>query len=69
VISVLLSGGSALEAQDRVSAVGDYELSNKSESDFSRITRHLCTSHVKEVMRRWFLCCCQLELLLKVENG
>jgi ankyrin repeat protein len=35
VVSVLLSAGAALEARDRVRAVGDDELSDESESDFS----------------------------------
>jgi hypothetical protein len=35
VISVLLSAGAALEARAQVRAVGDDELSDESESDFS----------------------------------
>jgi hypothetical protein len=35
VVSELLSAGAALEARDEVSAVGDDELSDESESDFS----------------------------------
>jgi hypothetical protein len=34
---VLLSAGAALEARDRVSAVGDDEMSDESESEFSRL--------------------------------
>jgi ankyrin repeat protein len=33
VVSVLLSAGAALEARDEVSAVGDDEMSDESESD------------------------------------
>jgi hypothetical protein len=32
---VLLSAGAAVEAQDQVSAVGDDEMSDESESEFS----------------------------------
>jgi hypothetical protein len=35
LVSVLLSAGAALEARARVSAVGDDEMSDESESDFS----------------------------------
>jgi hypothetical protein len=67
---VLLSAGAAVEARDEVSAVGDDELSDKSESDsLSRIKRHLCTLLVKKPMYVWSLCCCQLGLLLKLEIG
>jgi hypothetical protein len=53
VISVLLSAGAALEARSGVSAVGDDEMSDESESDsLSRLTRHLCTMLVVEAMCR-----------------
>jgi hypothetical protein len=35
----------------------------------SRITRHLCTGLVKEAVWSWYLCCCQLGLILKLEIG
>jgi hypothetical protein len=35
VVSVLLSAGAVIEARDEVSAVGDDEMSDESESDFS----------------------------------
>jgi hypothetical protein len=48
VISVLLSAGAAIEARAQVSAVGDDEMSDESESEFSRLvskdTSALCLS-------------------------
>jgi hypothetical protein len=48
VVSVLLSAGAALEARAQVSAVGDDELSDESESEFSLLGSHdtsaLCLS-------------------------
>jgi hypothetical protein len=35
VVSVLLSAGAAVEARAQVSAVGDDEMSDENESDFS----------------------------------
>jgi hypothetical protein len=68
VVSVLLSAGAALESRAQVSAIGDDEMIDESESEFSiRITRPFCTLLVLEAMWRWSLCCCQLGLLLKLE--
>jgi hypothetical protein len=65
---VLLSAGAAVEARDQVSAVGDDEMSDESESEsLLSITRHLCTGLVLKAMWRWSLCCCQLGLLLKIK--
>jgi hypothetical protein len=65
---VLLSAGAAVEDQDQVSAVGSDEMSDESESELSiSIERHLCTSLVKETKWRWYVCCCQLGLLLKIK--
>jgi ankyrin repeat protein len=51
VISELLRAGAALEARAQVSAVGDDEMSDESESDsLSRLTRHLCILLVVEAM-------------------
>jgi hypothetical protein len=53
VVSVLLSGGAALETQDQVSAVVDDEMSDKSESELSlSITGHLCILLAQKAMWR-----------------
>jgi hypothetical protein len=39
VISELLSAGAALEARARVSAVGDDEMSDENESEFSLVSK------------------------------
>jgi ankyrin repeat protein len=69
VVSVLLSGGVMVDSRDLVSALLDNETVFKSESEFFSGTVLLCTLLVKEAMQRWFLCCYQLELWLKLEIG